>query len=68
MPVPVLEARGITEICGTDSSVANVLRPALRYFAFAQSQPFAQVHVPVQAQCSAHVQRAGLAAQPHELA
>jgi hypothetical protein len=38
-----------------------------RYFAVEQPQPFAQVHVPVQAQSSSHVQRAGFATQPHEV-
>jgi hypothetical protein len=38
-----------------------------RYFAVEQRQPFAQAHVPVQVQSSPHVQRAGLATQPHEV-
>jgi hypothetical protein len=37
------------------------------YFAVEQPQPLAQVHVPLQAQSSPQVQRAGLAAQPHEV-
>ena len=37
------------------------------YFAVEQPQPLAQLHVPLQAQSSPHVQRAGLAAQPHEV-
>jgi len=35
-----------------------------RYFAAAQSQPFPQMHPPLQAQALPQVQRAGLAAQP----
>jgi len=47
---------------------ASFRHPELcRYFAAEQPQPLAQVHVPLQAQSSPHVQRAGLAAQPHEV-
>jgi hypothetical protein len=51
-----------------DACNAFSRRPELcRYFAVEQPQPLAQVHVPLQAQSSPHAQRAGLAAQPHEV-
>jgi len=51
-----------------DACNASSRRPEFcGYFAVEQPQPLAQVHVPLQAQSSPHVQRAGVAAQPHEV-
>ena len=63
MPGPLAMHHTTEDACHASSRRAELCR----YFAVEQPQPLAQVHVPLQAQSSPHVQRARLAAQPHEV-